>query len=74
MLSVTKEQFGKYSCEASNRHGTDSQPIVLYESQIAICPPVCGNINLNAASRALTPWAMCAALALLTLTVFNRLS
>ena len=74
MLSVTKEQYGKYSCEASNRHGTDSQPIVLYESQIAICPPVCGNINLNGATRPLTPWATWTALAFLSLSVFNCLS
>ena len=34
ILSVGKDQFGKYTCEASNRHGTASQHMELYESQV----------------------------------------
>jgi hypothetical protein len=52
---VTKDQFGKYTCEASNRHGSASQHMDLYESQIAICPPVCGNTNLNGVLSGRTP-------------------
>jgi hypothetical protein len=55
VLSVTKEQFGQYTCEASNRHGTASEEMDLYESKMAICPPVCGNTNLNGGSRSEAP-------------------
>ena len=65
---MTKEQFGKYTCEASNRHGTASQHMDLYESQMAICPPVCGKTNLNGVSRADIPFTiiLLAVLAVLT--------
>ena len=44
---VDEDQFGEYTCEASNRHGTASERMELYESRIPICPPVCGDYNLN---------------------------
>ena len=44
---VDEDQFGEYTCEASNRHGTASEKMELYESRIPICPPVCGDYNLN---------------------------
>ena len=44
---VDEDQFGEYTCEASNRHGSASEKMELYESRIPICPPVCGDYNLN---------------------------
>ena len=48
ILSVTKEQFGKYTCEASNRHGSASQHMDLYESQVHI---ILSNIYLNVVTQ-----------------------
>ena len=46
---MDEDQFGEYTCEASNRHGSASAKMELYESRIPICPPVCGDYNLNGA-------------------------
>ena len=49
---VDEDQFGEYTCEASNRHGSASEKMELYESRIPICPPVCGDYNLNGGGEA----------------------
>jgi hypothetical protein len=49
MNNVRKEQFGQYTCEATNRYGSAIEKVELYESGIAICPPMCGDNNLSGA-------------------------
>jgi len=49
IYSVYEKDYGKYTCEAGNRYGADSQEIDLYKSNIPICPPLCGDTNLNSA-------------------------
>jgi len=46
---VYKEDYGKYTCKAGNRYGTQAQEMELYESTMPICPPLCGDTNLNSA-------------------------
>jgi len=50
IYSVYKEDFGKYICEAGNKYGKDTQYLELYESTIPICPPLCGDTDLNSAA------------------------
>ena len=45
-----KEDYGKYTCKAGNRYGTQAQEMELYESTMPICPPLCGDTNLNSAN------------------------
>ena len=45
-----KEDYGKYSCEAGNKYGKAIQHLELYESSIPICPPLCGDTDLNSAA------------------------
>ena len=47
-----EEDFGKYTCEAGNKYGKDTQHLELYESSIPICPPLCGDTDLNSAAAA----------------------
>lgn len=47
IVSVGPKQFGLYTCEAANRHGSKSQTVELYETQSPICPPLCGSTDLN---------------------------
>ena len=52
IYSVYEEDFGKYTCEAGNKYGKDTQHLELYESSIPICPPLCGDTDLNSAAAA----------------------
>ena len=45
-----KEDYGKYTCEAGNKYGKAIQHLELYESSIPICPPLCGDTDLNSAA------------------------
>ena len=47
-----EEDFGKYTCEAGNKYGKDTQHLELYESSIPICPPLCGDTDLNSSAAA----------------------
>eukprot|EP00094_Tigriopus_californicus_P009038 TCALIF_08712-PA protein Name:"Similar to LAC Lachesin (Schistocerca americana)" AED:0.16 eAED:0.16 QI:0/0.6/0.5/0.66/0.6/0.83/6/36/384 len=47
ILSIDESHYGNYTCEAVNRHGKATQTIELYQSQIPICPPVCGDLDLS---------------------------
>eukprot|EP00095_Tigriopus_kingsejongensis_P006804 maker-scaffold1064_size65302-snap-gene-0.24 protein:Tk06804 transcript:maker-scaffold1064_size65302-snap-gene-0.24-mRNA-1 annotation:"lach_scham ame: full" len=53
IMGTQSEHYGNYTCEAANRHGNSSETIELYQSQIPICPPVCGDMDLlnGAAAR-----------------------
>ena len=42
--------YGKYECQALNRHGKDSKMIELYKSEMPICPPLCGDTDLDSGS------------------------
>ena len=51
-IAETKsDQFGNYTCEARNRNGFANATVVLYKSKIAICPPVCGDIDLTSGQQ-----------------------
>ena len=50
IYSVNEDDYGKYSCKADNRYGSALEHMELYESTVPICPPVCGETDLNAAS------------------------
>jgi len=50
IYSVNKEDFGQYTCEAGNKYGKTAQDLELYESSIPICPPLCGDTDLNSAA------------------------
>jgi len=52
IYSVYEEDFGKYTCEAGNKYGKDTQHLELYESSIPICPPLCGDTDLNSGANA----------------------
>merc|ERR1712141_755038 len=43
----TKDEFGRYTCAATNRHGRDSQDMELYESKLPIMTPVDLSTGLN---------------------------
>jgi len=47
---VNENMYGKYECQALNRHGKDSKMIELYKSEMPICPPLCGDTDLDSGS------------------------
>lgn len=49
---MREDSFGRYTCQASNRHGSVNASMELYESKMPICPPVCGDITLHSAAAA----------------------
>lgn len=58
IFSVYEEDFGQYTCEAGNRYGKSVQEMELYESNIPICPPLCGDTDLNSAHFMKPPTSM----------------
>jgi len=44
---VEEGHYGGYTCEAANPGGRASVNVTLYRSKIAICPPVCGDVNVT---------------------------
>jgi len=66
IYSVYKEDFGQYTCEAGNKYGKTSQHLELYESSIPICPPLCGDTDLNSAATITSRENWKAAVSLLT--------
>jgi len=50
VVSVGRDQFGMYTCEAKNRHGASSKNMELYETKSPICPPLCGKTDLYASA------------------------
>ena len=55
IFGTREDQFGRYRCEAANRYGSSYQEMELYQSEIPICPPVCGDIQLQNKSCGLSP-------------------
>ena len=47
LYNAYEEDFGTFTCEASNKYGKAKEHMELYESSIPICPPLCGDTNLN---------------------------
>ena len=47
IYSAYPEDFGKYTCDAGNRYGSATQHMELYSTEMPICPPLCGDTNLN---------------------------
>merc|ERR1712156_1392625 len=66
IYSVNKEDFGQYTCEAGNKYGKTAQDLELYESSIPICPPLCGDTDLNSAATITSRENWKAAVSLLT--------
>jgi len=52
---VTEYAYGVYECQALNRHGKDSKTIEVYRSEMPICPPLCGDANLDSGSFIIKP-------------------
>jgi len=52
---VTEYAYGIYECQALNRHGKDSKTIEVYRSEMPICPPLCGDANLDSGSFIIKP-------------------
>jgi len=73
IYSVYKEDFGQYTCEAGNKYGKVAQHLDLYESSIPICPPLCGDTDLNSAAAITSRENWKAAVSLLTGTAINLL-
>jgi neuronal growth regulator 1 len=48
IYSVSEDDYGKYSCDAANRYGSAVQHMEVYKSTMPICPPLCGDTDLNA--------------------------
>lgn len=53
IYEVNENMYGKYQCEALNRHGKDTKMIELYKSEMPICPPLCGDSDLDSGSGGL---------------------
>ena len=70
---VDEDQFGEYTCEASNRHGSASEKMELYESRIPICPPVCGDYNLNGGGEAKSCSALLSSLVAVMIAFLYRI-
>jgi len=71
VYSVSKEDFGQYTCEAGNKYGKTAQKLDLYESSIPICPPLCGDTDLNSAAGITSRENWKAAVSLLTGTAIT---
>lgn len=41
---IEKKQYGQYVCRASNKLGSDSKEIELFETVNVVCPPACDTI------------------------------
>lgn len=46
-VTIEKNQYQKYVCEATNRLGTTNATVELFETVIPICPPACDEVNYS---------------------------
>lgn len=51
VITIEKRQYGRYACKASNKLGTASAFVELFESIIPVCPPACGQARYGDAAQ-----------------------
>merc|ERR1739848_212185 len=44
-VTIEKNQYGRFICEATNRLGSSNATVELFETVIPICPPACDEVN-----------------------------
>jgi len=49
-VTIEKNQYGKFICEATNRLGSSNATVELFETVIPICPPACDEVNYSSSA------------------------
>jgi len=52
-VTIEKNQYGKFICEATNRLGSANNTVELFETVIPICPPACDEVNYSSGALSL---------------------
>lgn len=55
IYAMDANKYGKYDCAALNKHGKDVKEIEVYETAMPICPPLCGDVDLNWSTHSSLP-------------------
>lgn len=51
VITIEKRQYGTYTCKASNKLGSATAMVELFESVIPVCPPACGQARYGDAAQ-----------------------
>ncbi|XP_018016707.1 lachesin-like isoform X2 [Hyalella azteca] len=71
VITIEQNQFGNYTCRATNKLGQSSATVTLIESMTPVCPPACGHLNFSSGVP-LAPYVALMLLAALGVYVVRR--
>merc|ERR1711992_520393 len=73
-VTIEKNQYGRFICEATNRLGSSNATVELFETVIPICPPACDEVNYSSGALPLLlpPLLHTLLLSLLLLALHHR--
>ncbi|CAH2101740.1 unnamed protein product [Euphydryas editha] len=63
VITIEKRQYGRFTCKAQNKLGTDQGTVELFETIIPVCPPACGQTRYANAATITAPEVMVTVLA-----------